>query len=152
MLRVGDNAPDFEFAEGERTQTLRGCLSAGPVVLYFYPADFTPVCTKEACMFRDKHADLVATGVRVLGVSPQGEDSHRKFRERHRLPFTLIADPSRRIIKAYGVGGMFGLPVPFGTRRVTYLIGTDGRIADMATGEFGLTAHARFAERALAKG
>ena len=150
MLAVGDHAPDFEFDEGQGKVTLRECLANGPVVLYFYPADFTPVCTKEACMFRDLHGELVAAGIRVIGVSPQDEQSHEKFKAKHSLPFTLVADPQRSIIKAYGVGGMFGLPLPFGARRVTYLIATDGRIADRATGEFGVDAHARFAARALA--
>lgn len=149
MRTVGEAAPDFTFSEQGRRPTLRECLAAGPVVLYFYPADFTPVCTKEACMFRDLHGELVGAGVKVLGVSPQNDTSHDAFRARHRIPFTLIADPKREIIRAYGVGGMFGLPLPFGARRVTYLIGTDGRIADRATGEFGISAHARFVSRVL---
>lgn len=149
MLSLGDTAPDFEFTDANGPTSLRACLAGGPVVLYFYPADFTPVCTKEACMFRDLHGDLVSRGVRVLGVSPQSEESHQQFRAKHTLPFTLISDPDRRIIRAYRAGGMFGLPLPFGTRRITYFIATDGKIADIATGEFGLGAHARFAARAM---
>lgn len=144
MLTKGDMAPDLTTAGG----TLRDLLRTGPVVVYFYPADFTPVCTRQACMVRDLHRDLAARGVTVIGVSPQGEASHERFRAAHELPFHLVADADGSIAKAWGVRGIFGLPIPFGVRRVTFLVGRDGRIADVAKGELGLSGHERLLKAA----
>jgi peroxiredoxin Q/BCP len=146
MLAIGDVAPDFSFGSG----TLYGALKSGPAVVYFYPADFTPVCTKQACMVRDLHAELAAAGITVIGVSPQGEASHARFKAEHALSFHLVADEGLAIAKAYGARGIFGLPIPWGARRVTYLIGVDGKILDRAAGELGVAAHERLL-RAAAK-
>lgn len=152
-LKIGDDAPDFSFTdEAGRETSLKACLSAGPVVVYFYPADFTPVCTKEACMFRDMHSRLIEGGIRVIGVSPQSAESHERFKAKHGLGFALVADPTLEIAGRYRAKGIFGLPIPIGVRRVTYLVGTDGRIKDRATGEFGLAEHGRFLERISARG
>ena len=106
MLNVGDRAPAFEaHTDSGDTVSLDGLLAEGPFVLYFYPADFTPVCTKEACMFRDAHPRLVQAGVRVYGVSPQGTSSHAAFREKHDLNFPLLADPDHAVCEAFGVWG-----------------------------------------------
>ena len=84
MLAKGTVAPEFELADqAGRKRTLAGLLIDGPLILYFYPADFTPGCTKEACSFRDLHQDLLKAGLRVVGISPQDTDSHRRFAEKH---------------------------------------------------------------------
>ncbi len=146
MLAIGTIAPDFTATDDQgRALRLRDLLAEGPLVLYFYPADFTPGCTKEACMFRDAHEDLVAAGIRVLGVSPQDEASHRKFREAHRLPFALVADPEKAVVRAYDVDG----PLGFGVRRVSYLIERDGRIADATQADLRIGRHEEFVERVL---
>jgi thioredoxin-dependent peroxiredoxin len=146
MLAIGEIAPDFAYSQTTLYQTLEKV----PAVVYFYPADFTPVCTKEACMFRDAHVSLAAAGngLAVIGISPQNDESHRKFKERYNLPFSLVADGSLAIAKAYKSTGMFGLPIPFGVRRVTYLVGKDRTIVDRATGELSLADHERLLSRA----
>ncbi|MBX3410931.1 MAG: peroxiredoxin [Phycisphaeraceae bacterium] len=150
MLRIGDPAPDFAFSapDGQPT-TLRATVARGPAIVYFYPADFTPLCTKEACMLRDMHTVLAEQGITVIGVSPQGEASHNTFRDQHRLPFSLVADPRLELAKAYKAVGIFGLPIPFGVRRVTYLVSPQLTIADVAAGELSVGAHERLAQRAL---
>jgi peroxiredoxin Q/BCP len=101
------------------------------VVLYFYPADDTPGCTKEACGFRDAYADIQATGAAVLGVSKDRLDSHHKFSAKYSLPFPLLSDPETAVIKAYGAYGMKNLygKISEGTLRHTLLIDEEGRIA-----------------------
>jgi len=146
MLEIGDAAPDFQFQGG----SLHGLLARGPVIVYFYPADFTPICTAQACMVRDLYGELAQAGLEVIGISPQGEASHSKFSQANKLPFKLIADQGLAIAKAWKSTGMFGLPIPFGVRRVTYLVGQDGRIADRAAGELGVKAHARLIRAAAA--
>jgi peroxiredoxin Q/BCP len=149
MLAKGSVAPDFELADQSgRKRTLSSLLSDGPLILYFYPADFTPGCTKEACSLRDLHQDLVRANLRVVGVSPQDTDSHRRFAEKHGLNFTLLADPDKKVIKAYDVDGPLGI----GVRRGTYLIGKDGRIRDSVLADFRIGAHEAFVKTALAAG
>lgn len=139
MLEIGDIAPDIQLDAG----SLYGFLETGPAIVYFYPADFSPVCTAQACMIRDLHGELAAAGITVIGVSPQGKSMHDRFKNMHRLPFHLMADAGLKVTRAYKSMGMFGLPIPLGVRRVTYLIGTDRRVQDRATGELGIAAHAR---------
>jgi len=149
MLANGSVAPDFELADQSgRKRTLSSLLSDGPLILYFYPADFTPGCTREACSFRDLHQDLVRASLRVVGISPQDTDSHRRFAEKHGLNFTLLADPDKRVIKAYEVDGPLGI----GVRRGTYLIDRDGRIRDSVLADFRIGAHEAFVKNALAAG
>lgn len=147
MLNIGDTAPDFELTDqyGE-SRHLYSLLRDGPVVLYFYPADFTPGCTKEACSIRDIHGEIAAAGLRVIGVSPQDTDSHRRFGEQYRLPYPLLADTDKTIIKAYDVDGPFG----FGVRRATFLIGADGVIEDVLMADLMIGRHTEFIQRALA--
>jgi peroxiredoxin Q/BCP len=147
MLEIGDIAPDIQLDSG----SLYDMLERGPVVVYFYPADFSPVCTAQACMIRDLHEQLAAAGVTVIGVSPQGKSLHERFRSMNRLPFHLVADSGLKVTRAYKSMGMFGLPIPFGVRRVTYLIGKDRRVLDRAAGELGIGAHARML-KAIAAG
>ncbi len=122
MLNVGDIAPDFELKDQSGLSvSLDQLLAKGDLVLYFYPADFTRVCTVEACAFREAYDDLSAVKVQVVGISPQGADSHSRFAAQYNLPFPLLCDERREVIRAYGVDG----PLGFGVRRVTFLI--DGR-------------------------
>lgn len=156
MLNIGDAAPDFTLNDDAgKPVSLSSLLASGPMVLYFYPADFTPVCTAEACMFRDWTADLAAAGVRVVGISPQSTESKQKFKQKHALSFPLLADPDKAAIRAYGASFLFGMF----TRRVTYLIepgaapsgGTQGVIADRAVADLTVKPHESFVKRVLAK-
>ena len=147
MLAVGDTAPDFTLPdELERPLTLRALLDAGPVVLVFYPRDFTPVCTRELCMVRDVHAELAAAGITVLGISGDDAASHARFRDERALTFPLLSDADKAACRAYGVIG----PLGFGTRRVTFLIDRDGRVADVVNAALRVSAHEALLKRALA--
>lgn len=151
VLKPGDIAPDFELPDASgRTVKLSEILQRSRVLLYFYPADHSPVCTTQSCMFRDYRAELEAAGVQALGISPQSVGSKRRFSAHHGLGFPLLADADRAVARKYGATGFFGLPLPFGVRRVTYLIGKDGRILDVAAAELRLGAHRSLMERALA--
>ena len=149
MLANGSRAPEFELhdQDGQR-QSLSRLLERGSLVLYFYPADFTPGCTKEACAFRDLQADLERAHLRIVGVSPQDVDSHRRFADKHALKFTLLSDPDKKVIRLYELDG----PLGFGVRRGTYLIGADGVIRDSVLADLRIAAHERFVENALASG
>ncbi len=129
-LKEGDAAPTFT-AQTNGGQTVSLADYAGrPVILYFYPRDDTPGCTKEACAFRDAFADFTSKGAVVLGVSADSVKSHEKFIHKFKLPFTLLADEDKRIVEAYGVWGeksFLGRRYQ-GIHRVTFLIGGDGRI------------------------
>ena len=149
MLKNGTQAPEFNLEDQQgRRHTLRSLIQPGPVILYFYPADFTPGCTKEACSFRDLQKDLVAANLRVVGVSPQDAESHQRFAAKHNLNFVLLADPYKKTIKAYDLDG----PLGFGVRRGTYLIGTDGRIKDGVLADLRISEHEAFVKRALSAG
>jgi peroxiredoxin Q/BCP len=149
MLKNGTRAPEFDLEDQHgRRHTLKSLLADGPLILYFYPADFTPGCTKEACSFRDLQKDLVAARLRVVGVSPQDAESHRRFAEKHGLNFPLLADPDKKAVKAYDVDG----PLGFGVRRGTYLIGADGTIQDSVLADLRIAEHEAFVKRALAAG
>lgn len=146
MLKVGDRAPDFSLQTDDGETVTRGdLLAAGPFVLYFYPADFTPVCTRQACMFRDVYPDLVAAGVRVVGVSPNGTDSHAQFKARHELPFPLLADKGKDMAEAYGARGPMGM----GIRRISYFIDREGVIADAVTADLRVGRHEAFVRRVI---
>lgn len=135
LLPVGAEAPDFA-AQDQHGQTVRLSDFRGrKVVLYFYPKDDTPGCTKEACNLRDNYAALQAAGYVVLGVSADDVSSHKRFAEKYNLPFSLLADPEKHIIKAYGAWGvkrMYGKEYE-GTQRITYLIDEQGRIERVIT-------------------
>jgi len=148
MLRPGDTAPDFDQPDQHGEQlSLQQLLADGELILYFYPADFTPVCTAEACLFRDNFADLADVGVRVVGVSPQGERSHQRFTESFELPFSLLGDTNKTLIKAFGVAGPLGI----GVRRVTYLIGQDGKIRNRSVADVFLGNHSDLINEVLAE-
>ena len=131
LLEVGDKAPAFKTTDQDGDEVALRDFKGKKVVLYFYPKDDTPGCTKEACSFRDGWSKFRRKGVAVLGVSVDDEKSHRKFADKFSLPFALLADTDREIVKAYGVWGeksMYGRKY-MGTHRVTYLVNEKGRIA-----------------------
>jgi peroxiredoxin Q/BCP len=146
MLKTGTEAPEFTLPDQhDRATSLLSLLQDGPLLLYFYPADFTPGCTKEACNIRDLYDDIVAAGLGVVGVSPQDVESHVRFREAHRLPYRLLSDPDKRVIRLYDVDGPFGV----GVRRVTYLVDREQRIRDALQADFRIGRHERFIRDAL---
>lgn len=127
MVEVGKKAPDFALSDQDGKQVSLSKLKGSPVVLYFYPKDDTSGCTKEACAFRDAHAEYERLGAKVLGVSPDPVDSHVKFIKKYELPFTLLADPERSACEAYGVWkekSMYGRKY-MGVERTTFVI--DGK-------------------------
>lgn len=129
-LKTGSLAPGFSAATSGGGRVTLEEFKGRWVILYFYPKDDTPGCTKEACAFRDEFAALANRGVVVLGVSPDSVKSHEKFVEKFKLPFRLLADEDRSLVEAYGVWGekQFMGRKYFGVHRVTFLIGPDGRI------------------------
>jgi peroxiredoxin Q/BCP len=129
-LKEGDQAPAFTVATNGGGTVSLSDYKGKHVVLYFYPKDDTPGCTKEACAFRDHFADFRKAGAVVLGVSTDPVKAHDKFVEKFKLPFTLLADEDKKIVEAYGVWGQksFMGRKYMGTHRVTFLIGPDGRI------------------------
>lgn len=147
MLKPGTEAPDFMLPDQNgQPRRLSDLLAGNPLILYFYPADFTPGCTREACDLRDLHAQILSSGLRVVGISPQSPDSHRRFRNEHALPFMLLADEDKTVIAAYGVDGPFGI----GVRRATFLIDARRRIADALLADLMIGRHRAFVERAVA--
>jgi len=147
MLAIGARAPEFTLpdADGQAT-SLSNLLRGGPLILYFYPGDFTPGCTREACQIRDLHTELDAARISVAGVSPQSPESHRAFREKYKLPFTLLADVDRFVIKMYDVQG----PLGFGVRRATFLIDQARHIQDAVLANFRIAEHEAFVRKAAA--
>ena len=146
MLKVGDLAPEFSAQDQHGNSiSLASLLERGRLVLYFYPRDFTPVCTAQACTFRDAAGELGTLSANVVGVSTDAADSHQRFGEKHSVPFSLIADPERRIIKPYRAL----LPIINHTLRVTYVIDTNRRILGAFHHEFSAAKHLEDVKRAL---
>jgi peroxiredoxin Q/BCP len=129
-LKAGDLAPEFSAATNGGGKISLADYQGRNVILYFYPRDDTPGCTKEACAFRDHFAEFKKRGAVVLGVSTDSIKSHDQFVEKFKLPFTLLADVDKKVVEAYGVWGekTFMGRKYLGTHRVTFLIGPDGRI------------------------
>jgi peroxiredoxin Q/BCP len=129
-LKEGDQAPTFTVATSGGGKISLADYLGKNVILYFYPKDDTPGCTKEACAFRDAFADFKQKGAVILGVSPDSVKKHDKFVEKFKLPFTLLADEDKKIVEAYGVWGekSFMGRKYMGVFRVTFLIGPDGKI------------------------
>jgi peroxiredoxin Q/BCP len=146
MLNIGDRAPEFTLPDHTGTdRSLTELLSSGAIVLYFYPADFTPGCTRQACALRDIHAEIEHAGMRVVGVSPQSPPSHARFREKYQLPFILLSDEQKIVIKMYGVNGPLGV----GVRRASYLIDGGRRIRDAVLADFRIARHEEFIKKAV---
>ncbi|MFN8224622.1 MAG: thioredoxin-dependent thiol peroxidase [Gaiellales bacterium] len=131
MLDVGQPAPDLTLVSDTGETVSLSALRGKPVVLYFYPKDDTPGCTRQACGIRDNWASFEKAGAAVFGVSPDGEASHVRFKEKYSLPFTLLADPEREAAKAFGVWvekTNYG-KTSMGIERTAFVIGPDGNIA-----------------------
>ena len=130
MVEQGSPAPDFEL-QSDTGETVRlSALRGKPVVLYFYPKDDTPGCTAQACGIRDAYGEFERAGAVVLGVSPDDESSHVKFREKYELPFTLLADTDHAVAERYGAWGekSFAGKKYMGVNRSTFVIGADGNV------------------------
>lgn len=140
-LRVGQKAPDFDVtsSSGKRLR-LADFLGKKNVVLYFYPKDFTLVCTRETCGFRDAYEELAGHDTEVIGVSVDSDASHEKFAAEYKVPFSLVSDEQKRLSTSYGaVGGLRSL---FGTTgRVTYVIDKKGEIAGVFESQLRASAH-----------
>ena len=146
MLQHGDTAPDFSLPDQDgRIITLSELLIDSRLILFFYPADFTPICTREACAFQDATSELAASGIAVAGISPNDSESHARFRDRHNLSYTLLCDPQRQVIKAYGVDGPLGI----GVRRATFVIDRDQRIQAAVCGDIRLAPHKQLLQQAI---
>jgi peroxiredoxin Q/BCP len=129
-IREGKDAPDFTLADADEKQVSLSDFEGKDVILYFYPKDDTPGCTKEACGFRDAWRELQKLGAVVLGVSADSAASHQKFRAKYKLPFPLLSDPDRKVMTKYGAWGekiMYGKKTT-GVIRSTVWIGPDGKV------------------------
>jgi thioredoxin-dependent peroxiredoxin len=147
MLKAGERAPEFTLPdETGKDRSLTELLNAGAIVLYFYPADFTPGCTRQACSLRDLHDEIQKAGLVVVGISPQGTESHARFRDKYNLPFILLSDEHKAVIKMYGVNGPLGI----GVRRASFLIDGGRRIRDAVLADFLIGRHADFVRKAVA--
>jgi thioredoxin-dependent peroxiredoxin len=131
MVQEGQEAPDFELTSDSGERVKLSQFRGKPVVLYFYPRDDTPGCTAQACGIRDSYDDFEQRGAVVLGVSPDEESSHVKFKKKYGLPFTLLADPEHEVSEQYGVWGekKYMGKTYWGVQRSTFLIDERGRIA-----------------------
>ena len=131
MLEIGETAPlKTKVLDQEGKSTSLSKMLGKPTVIYFYPKDNTPGCTKEACSFRDFNQDLSKLGVQVIGISADSPDSHVKFAQKHQLNFPLWSDPERKLIKAFGALGqksMFGKTF-LGIKRMTFALDESGKI------------------------
>lgn len=132
-MKVGDQAPGFTLADQNGKMVSLADFAGRRVVLYFYPKDNTPGCTRQACAFAQNHAEFSRRGIVVIGVSRDSVESHRKFAEKYSLPFILLSDPELQAIEAYGVWQekkLYG-KVSMGVVRTTFIIGEDGTIREI---------------------
>lgn len=130
MLKEGDKAPDFNLKNDQDQDIILSDFKGKKVVLYFYPKDSTPGCTREACSFRDVYDDILETGTVVIGISKDNASSHQKFRDKHKLPFYLLSDPENSVIESYGAWQekkMYGKTF-MGIVRSTFIIDENGTI------------------------
>jgi len=136
MIGEGDLAPDFTLRSDTGDEVTLSSLRGRPVVLYFYPRDDTPGCTTQACGIRDAYGEFERAGAVVLGVSPDDERSHVKFREKYGLPFTLLADTDHAVAEKYGVWGekKYMGRTYLGVSRSTFLIDADGDVLKVMHG------------------
>ncbi len=147
MLKIGSPAPDFESTDDQGTPvSLRSLLINGPIILFFYPRDFTPVCTQQVCAFRDISETLNAIGLRIFGVSADGHAKHRAFRAEYSLPYPLLCDPGHQIARLYRAAPRLRV-FP---KRVSYLIGADGFVQDGVSATVRLAPHMAMIDRAIA--
>ncbi|MGO3327232.1 peroxiredoxin [Gordonia sp. (in: high G+C Gram-positive bacteria)] len=149
-MRSGDRAPDFALPDQSgRTRRLSELLADGPVALFFYPAAFTPGCTKEACHFRDLAREFTEAGVQRVGISRDEVAKQSDWTQKHALDYPLLADVDGSVAEAYGVrrSGLLSSFMP--TKRTTFAIGVDGVIADVIASEVSMDVHADRALKAL---
>ncbi|MCS6980072.1 MAG: peroxiredoxin [Flavobacteriales bacterium] len=141
-------APDFTLPNQDgRPVRLGDYLGRQPVVLFFYPGDFTPGCTREACAFRDVHAELSQAGVAVFGISADSVEKHKRFKDAYQLPYDLLSDAQEQVAKLYGVGRTFFLK-----DRVTFVINKEGLVVAYYDSPIFFTRHAQRALEALGLG
>jgi peroxiredoxin Q/BCP len=146
MLETEQKAPEFTLPDQNGHDiSLTSLLKDGPAILYFYPADFTPGCTREACSIRDLHREISRVGLTVAGISPQSPESHKRFREKYSLPFTLLSDETKEVIKMFGVNGLLGVWV----QRVTFLVDQDRVIKGRVKAHFSIAEHEDFIKKAI---
>ena len=146
MIKTGERAPEFTLPDDAgKDQSLTELLSDQALVLYFYPADFTPGCTRQACLLRDLQSELELAKLRVVGISPQSPESHAKFRAQYNLPFVLLSDEQKSVIKMYGVNGPLGI----GVRRASFLIDAGRLVRDVVLADFRIGRHEEFVRKAL---
>lgn len=126
LLKVGDKAPDFTLKGADDKEYSLQSFAGKKVVIYFYPKDDTPGCTKEACGFRDDLQKITEKGAVIVGVNPDSIDSHKKFLQKFNLNFILLSDPSKKMIEQYGAKGVMGL-----TKRITYVVDETGKIKNV---------------------
>jgi peroxiredoxin Q/BCP len=134
-LKRGDKAPDFTLRNQDDKSVTLSSLKGRKLVLFFYPKDFSPGCTREVCHFRDHFEDFIEVGADVIGVSADSVESHKKFIESNLLPYTLLSDPGGEVAKLYGVSG-FLLP-----GRTTFIIGENGLILYIFSSQTDMKAH-----------
>jgi thioredoxin-dependent peroxiredoxin len=131
MLAEGTKAPEFTLTDDQGSEVSLSDFAGKKVVIYFYPKDDTPGCTKEACSFRDNYDAILAKGAVVLGVSADGKTAHRKFKTKYNLPFPLLSDPDKEMIQTYGAWGekqMYGKTYE-GIVRSTVIVDEEGTVA-----------------------
>jgi len=130
VINEGDQAPDFTLQSDAGTDVTLSSLRGRPVVLYFYPRDDTPGCTAQACGIRDAYGEFERAGAVVLGVSPDDERSHVKFKDKYELPFTLLADPDHSVAEEYGAWGekSYAGKKYVGVKRSTFVIDAEGNV------------------------
>lgn len=130
ILSEGTKAPDFELTDSQGKNHTLADFAGQTIVIYFYPKDDTPGCTKEACSFRDSYKDFRDAGVEIIGISPDTEKSHQKFQQKYELPFILLSDPDHAVCEKYGVWGLkknYGREYE-GVYRTTFIIDPQGVI------------------------
>ncbi|MBI2982435.1 MAG: peroxiredoxin [Deltaproteobacteria bacterium] len=147
-IQIGEKAPDFELKnqEGKKIR-LADLKGRSAVVLFFYPKDETPGCTKEACTFRDAYEEFKEGGAEVIGISSDSVDSHKNFASKYRIPFTLLSDDGGKVRKLFGVSSTWGL-LP---GRVTYLIDKEGVVRHIFSSQLQIGRHIREAKKMLAE-
>ncbi|MEA5572338.1 peroxiredoxin [Calothrix sp. UHCC 0171] len=144
-IKIGDTAPDFTLPSQDGTSVSLKDYQGKSVVLYFYPKDDTPGCTAESCAFRDQYEVFKSAGAEVIGVSGDSPESHQKFATKYQLPFTLLSDKGDKVRNLYGAKTMMGL-VP---SRITYVIGSDGKIQYIFDSMFNFKGHVEEALKVL---
>jgi thioredoxin-dependent peroxiredoxin len=145
-VKVGSVAPDFTLpSQSGEMVSLEDFIGKKPVVLFFYPKDDTPGCTKQACAFRDEYDEFGKLDAQVIGISSDSVDSHRRFAKKHDLPFTLLSDEGGKVRRLYGVPNTFGL-FP---GRVTYVIDKEGVVRHIFSSQLGVEQHVEEAIEAL---